>query len=110
MCSYDEKGKLSAGAQEVRMEVCKDKIERLRMDGSGKLVAGIPENIPRTNVEKILNILLKGQDMRRQLQRRGEKKNPDYLWLISEDKELLKNICRHIREEAALAELGYNYE
>ena len=30
--SYDEKGKLSAGAQEVRMEVCKDKIERLRVD------------------------------------------------------------------------------
>ena len=50
VCSYDEKGKLSAGAQEVRMEVCKDKIERLRVDGSGKLVAGIPENIPRTNV------------------------------------------------------------
>lgn len=75
------------------MEVCKDKIERLRVDGSGKLVAGIPENIPRTNVEKILNILLKGQDMRRQLQRCGEKKNPDYLWLLSEDKELLKNIC-----------------
>ena len=74
VCSYDEKGKLSAGAQEVRMEVCKDKIERLRVDGSGKLVAGIPENIPRTNVEKILNILLKGQDMRRQLQNDAEKR------------------------------------
>ena len=110
VCIYDEKGKLSAGAQEVRMEVCKDKIERLRVDGSGKLVAGIPENIPRTNVEKILNILLKGQDMRRQLQRCGEKKNPDYLWLLSEDKELLKNICRHIREEATLAELDYDCE
>ena len=48
--------------------------------------------------------------MRRQLQRCGEKKNPDYLWLLSEDKELLKNICRHIREEATLAELGYDCE
>ena len=110
MCSYDEKGRLAAGAQEVRMEVCKDKIERLRMDGSGKLVAGIPENIPRTIVEKILDILLKGQDMRRQLQQRGEKKTPDYMWILSEDKELLKDICRKIREESGLSELGCNYE
>ena len=110
VCSYDEKGQLAAGAQEVRMEVCKDKLERLRADGSGKLVAGIPDNVSRATVEKILDILLKGQDMRRQLQYQGEKKYPDYLWILSEDREVLRSICNYIHEDAGLSDLGYNFE
>lgn len=88
VCSYDEKGKLSAGAQEVRMEVCKDKIERLRVDGSGKLVAGIPENIPRTNSRKDFKYSIKRTGYETSAATRQEKRRIQIICgCFQEDKE-----------------------
>ena len=87
------------------------RMEKRFPESGGAVMAIVPENQRKEEIEELLEILVKSYYMKMQSERETEKEIPDFLWIVGEEQENLLRIAGRLKDEKEkLPEIKVQYQ
>lgn len=87
------------------------RMEKRFPESGGAVMAIVPENQRKEEIEELLEMLVKSYYMKMQSGRAEKKEIPDFLWIVGEEQENLLRIAGRLKDEKEkLAEIKIQYQ